>query len=182
MIAAIDKSENRLLGDFIGKSNAARTRNATLGIEKYLRAERDTFRFVNFWLDKPRDATRMLEGIILQFTLAGFVADRAIEWMINKEKFHHILAAFDGFIRNRLHDHAFGDRRGAGNLQLPHLFNFDQTHAAIACNSQRRVPAKMRDVDPVVERSLNDRLPRLRFVFVSVDSDFRRVCKITMKM
>ena len=56
------------------------------------------------------------------------------------------------------------------NLQLAHFFYFDQAHAAIARNRQRRMPAKMRDVDPMLKRNLNDRLARLAFVFVSVDS------------
>ena len=39
MIAAINEGENGLLGDLIGKTNAARARNATLGIEKELAAQ-----------------------------------------------------------------------------------------------------------------------------------------------
>ena len=48
--------------------------------------------------------------------------------------------------------------RIAGNLQLGHLLDFDDAHAAISRNRKLRVIAIVRDRDADIGRRLNDRL------------------------
>ena len=94
-----------------------------------------------------------LDGELLQAAFTGFVTDRAIERVVDEEKFHHALAAILDERGVGAGGHAFGDFEGAGDLRLGrpgdfwtvvgaedglavgiHLrtADFEQAHAAIA--------------------------------------------------
>src|SRR5690349_13687402 len=93
--------------------------------------------------------------------------------MVDKQEFHHILAAFEGILRFRVNYHAFGDSRSAGNSELRHLLDLDKTHAAVARHRECRMPAKMRHIEPVLVDHLNDRLSWPGIVLDAVDRKFR---------
>src|SRR5256714_6737900 len=92
--AAIDESEDVVIGNFVAKSNASRTKNAAFVIERNARSELHRLRFFNFVFEKTRTGRPVLDTEFLQLALARLVADRTIERMIDQQKFHHAFAAF----------------------------------------------------------------------------------------
>ena len=151
--AAIDKPEHIVVRDLLAKTDAARTKNAALIIERNARTELDVLRFLHFVFEKTRFGAAVIDAEFLQAAFAGLIADRAIERMIDEQKFHHAPPAFLHQRRIGAHAHAFGDILRAGNLRTrhpvdhrlavgaelrfairPHLrhSHFDQAHPAIA--------------------------------------------------
>ena len=93
---------------------------------------------------------------ILQLALAALVADRAVERVIDQQEFHHRLLRLPRLGRDRAHDHAVGDRRGAGRHRLGRLLDLDQAHAAVGRDRQLLVVAEVRHVDVERIRGLHD--------------------------
>ncbi len=89
----------------------------------------------------------VLEGHVLQLALAAGVADGAVERVVAEQELQRGLAGLRYFGGLGCNDHAFGDRRGAGGLQLGHLFDADDAHAAGGLQRQARVVAERGDVD-----------------------------------
>ena len=89
----------------------------------------------------------VLEGHVLQLALAASVADGAVERVIAEE---HLQSGFAGLGNLRSlgrDDHAFGDRCGARGLELRHLFDADDAHAAGGLQRETRVVAKGGNLD-----------------------------------
>src|SRR5947208_11288126 len=107
----------------------------------------------------------MTESIILKFTLPCFIADRAIERMINEKKLHDVFSSLQRFFILRMYDHAVSYCCSTSNRKFRNFFYVDQAHAAIPCNVQCWMPAKMRNLNVVLQSNLNDSLPLLRFEF-----------------
>ena len=150
--AAIDETEHIVLGDLLTKTNAARAKNAALIIERNAWPEHDVFWFLHFMFEKTRRTRAVLDAEFLQATFAGLIAYRAIERMINEQKFHYAALTFLHERRVGANRHAFGHILGAGNLWTrdpidnrfavgaalglairaePRKAHFDQTHSAI---------------------------------------------------
>ena len=73
----------------------------------------------------------MTQGEVLQVALATFVADGAVEWMVDEQKFQRTSTCLQDLFRLSMHYHTFADRGSAGCLRwLGHLLNFDKAHAA----------------------------------------------------
>ena len=68
-------------------------------------------------------------------------------------------------------DHAVGHLRVAGDLELGHLLDLDQAHAAVAVHGQVAVPAEVGDLDPRVGRGLDDRGPGGHLELPAVDRE-----------
>src|SRR5664279_4946202 len=92
--AAIDKTQDVVVRDFLAKTDATRAENATLVVECHARAELDVLRFFDLVFEEARFRVTVLDAEFLQATLTRLVADRAIERMIDEEEFHDSLAAF----------------------------------------------------------------------------------------
>src|SRR5690625_5493164 len=93
--SAIGTSKNIVIRDLLTKPDAARAENAALIIEHHSRSEKRPFRFYDFLFDKTAVAAAIIEGEFLKIALAGFVADRTVERMIDQEKLHDaVLAVF----------------------------------------------------------------------------------------
>ena len=87
------------------------------------------------------------ERHVLQFALAAGIADGAIQRMVAEEQFNHRLARLDDFFIVGGDDHALGNQRGAGRLELGHLLDFHETHAAGALQGQIGVITKRGNFD-----------------------------------
>ena len=71
-----------IVGDFILKTNAARTLNASFLIEENQIAQRDILGKMHFLvIQEPAPARTMSHGQILKRTFAAFVTDRTVEGM-----------------------------------------------------------------------------------------------------
>src|SRR5206468_2945315 len=73
------------------------------------------------------------------------------------------------------HRHGFGCLSVAGDLQLGHLLDFDETHATIAGDRELRMVTVVGDNDPRVGRRLDDGLALGRDDLAAVNNDVYRV-------
>ncbi len=92
--AAIDEAEDVVMRDFLGKTNAARAEDAALVVERDARAEFHVLRFLHLVLEETRILPAVFDAEFLEPAFARLVADRAIERVIDEEKFHDPAAAF----------------------------------------------------------------------------------------
>lgn len=118
--AALREPEDRVTGDFIHEADAAAAHDATLVIEADARADIDIFWLFHLHVDEARHAAAVADRVFLESAFAGLVADRAIERVIDQEKFHHALAAFFHQLTGGADAHVFGDRVGAGDHRARH--------------------------------------------------------------
>jgi len=114
----------------------------------------------------------VVERVILKRTLAGLVADRAIERVIDEQKLHLPAARLLDFLVPDVDLHPVFHRGRAAGLQLRHALDFDETHATLTDDGQRGVIAEMRDVNVRKFGGLNDVDAVLNFDFDSVDGNF----------
>ena len=91
------------------EANAARAENAALVVERDARTELDVLRLLHLVLEEARILSAVLDAEFLEPAFAGLVADRAIERMIDEEKFHHPAPAFFDQRRIGADAQAFGD-------------------------------------------------------------------------
>ena len=82
------------------------------------------FGFFTFLLNEAAVGVAVLDRILLQLAFARLVANRAIERMIDEQKFHHALAAFLNQRRGGANRRAFADLRGATNGGARNPVNF----------------------------------------------------------
>src|SRR5205823_2907622 len=85
------------------------------------------------------------------------IADGAIKGVIAEQQFDHALARLLDLVTLRGDDHAFADDCGACSLQLWHLLNLHQAHAAGALQRKIRVIAERRHFDADSLTSLNEK-------------------------
>ena len=89
----------------------------------------------------------VLEGHVLELALAAGVADGAVEGMVAEQELERGFAGLRDVGGLGEDDHAFGDRCGAGGLELGHLFDADDAHAAGGLQREARVVAEGGDLD-----------------------------------
>ena len=111
------------------------------------------------------------ERHVLQFALSARVTHRAIQWVITEQQLDHRLARLAHFLVIAGDDHALGDHCGAGSLQLGHLFNLHQAHAASALQRQIGVITEGRYLNARTLAGLNQQRPRGSRKLFSVDSE-----------
>ncbi len=89
----------------------------------------------------------VLEGHVLQLALAACVADGAVERVVAEQQLQRGLAGLRDLGGLGLDDHAFGDRGGAGGLQLGHLLDAHDAHAAGGLQREAGVVTEGGDLD-----------------------------------
>ena len=80
----------------------------------------------------PFAARPFLVGVVLQLALAGLIADRAVERVVDEQHLEHALARVERLLGMHVHDLPFGHRRRARRRELRRLLDFDEAHAADA--------------------------------------------------
>src|SRR5690606_29714692 len=75
-----------------------------------------------------RSGLAVAHGQILQLALAALVTDRAVQRVIDQQKFHHRVLRGNRLFRARVNDHAVGNGRGTGGQGLGRLLDVDQAH------------------------------------------------------
>ena len=103
------------LRDVARETDAARAENAAFRVEHDARSEVNGLRLVNFRLDEAARALAVVHGIFLQLAFAGLVANRAVERMVDEQRFEHAFAHLLHGGRLRVNFHARRNRRGAGD-------------------------------------------------------------------
>ena len=123
----------------------------------------------------PRLARTITDRQILQLALAALITDRAIQRVIDQQKLHHALLSFDGFVVFGMHDHALRHRRSAGRHGLGRLFHIDQAHAAVGCDAEFLVIAKMRNIRPRLFSRMHYRAAFEHFHLLAVEFYFNHI-------
>src|SRR5438128_1199405 len=158
MIAAIDDRQLVCVGDLLKKTDATRALDTALAVKDDVRTKDLFFAIMLFSLCEPARLQIMLHVVILQPALARLIADGTIERVINEKKLHHRFSDRQDFRALRQNRHTLRDHCVAGDLELGHLFDLDETHTAIARDRKFCVIAVVRNGDPHLRRRLNDGL------------------------
>ncbi len=154
---------------FAANPNAAVAQDAARAVEVHHRRPLLLVAVV-LHVHELRFGRAVLEGHVLQFALAAGVAHRAVQRMVGEQQLEHRLARLLDLVALGSDHHAFGDRRGARGLQLGHLLDFHQAHAAGALQRQSRVIAERRHFDARALAGFNEQRPRGNGEFLAVDS------------
>ncbi len=129
--AAILNAECPDIHAFAADPHAAIAKNATRTVEEHHRRPLLLFLMI-LGVDIFRLGGAVGKSHVLQFAFAAGIAYRTIQRMISQQHFDHAFAGLVDLVAVGGDDHAFADHRGAGSLQLGHLLDFDQAHAACA--------------------------------------------------
>lgn len=99
---------------------------------------------------------RVLMGEILKIAFPSLIADRTIERMIGEDELEHRAMGIIDHGGRSAYAHSFVYRCATGGLKFGHLFDFDQTHAAIGIRFELRMIAEMRNHDADATRRFDD--------------------------
>ena len=139
VIAALENRQLRSLRHFVEEARASRAQDASLLIEHHARADVDRLALVIFLGQrKARRLLIVIHVVVLQLALAGLIANRTIDRMVDQQEFEHRLLRGLGLGAFGVNDHPFGDARVACDLQLRCFFDFDQAHPAVAGDRSSR--------------------------------------------
>ena len=139
--AAILHAQRPDVHAFAAHANAAITKDAARAI-KVDHGRPLLLLFVVLRLHEFRFGGAVGERHVLQFALAARVADGAIERMVSEQQLDHCLASLAHFVAIGRDNHSFGDDGGARGLELRHLLDLHDAHAASALQREARVIAE----------------------------------------
>src|SRR3977135_1027111 len=118
--APFGEPKHIVLCDFLTKSNAARAKDTAFVIKRDARTDLHSFRFLDLVLEKARVRAAIFDTEFLEATFARLIADGAVQWMIDEQKFHDATATFLDQRRTRAQANAFGNILRAANLRTRH--------------------------------------------------------------
>ena len=139
--AAVLHAESPNVHALAAHAHAAVTQNAARPIEEHHRRPLLLF-LVVLRLHEFRFGGAVGKCHVLQFALAAGVAHRAIQRMVAQQHLEHRLARLLDLVAVGSDDHALANHRRARSLQLGHLLNLHQAHAASALQREVGVVAK----------------------------------------
>ncbi len=186
-VAALAHVEHGVFGNLGHEPHASGAHDATLAVVDDRRAEHDTLGLVNGLVAHSLLVATVLEPVVLQLALAGLIADGAIYRVIEEQKLLDVAARLTNVVaRVREHFHPFRGRRVTRRLKLGFLRrpvgaglcvplehverhrtrarlgrDLDEAHAAIGGRGQPRMPAVVRDLDPLPPGGFDDRVARI---------------------
>jgi len=102
----------------------------------------------------------VLHVLVLEVALAGLVADGTVDGMVDEQELEGGAMGLGRLLALRVHHHALRHQRVAGDLELGHLLDLDQAHAAVPVDGRSGLPAEVRDLGPELQRRLDDGGPR----------------------
>ncbi len=169
MGAALGEAEDGIGRDLIHESDTAAAHDAALVVEADAWADIDVLRLFHFHVHEPGHAAAVLDGLLLQAALAGLIANRTVQRVIDEKELHDAFAALFHEIAGGADAHIFADGiragdDGAGNpaddfIAIPvplrllagggtgghaHL---DEAHAAVARRAELRMVTIVGDRD-----------------------------------
>jgi hypothetical protein len=124
-----------------------------------------------FGLDVEALAGTVLEGHVLQFALAAGVADRTVERVIAEKQFDGSFSCLRDLGRFGGEALPFGDRGGAGGLELGDFFLADDAHAAGGLQAEARVVAEGGNLDACFTAGVDEQRACRGCELLSVDGE-----------
>ena len=173
-VSAVDDVDLRVALDVAHEPHAPRAQNAPLTVQHERRAEVDVAFHALAVEHAPRELHPALvgpEGVrkILQRALAAFVAHRAIERVVDEQKFEDAGPRRDDIVAPRRHDHPVRADRRTRRLQFRHLLNLDDADAAGTVDADAGVIAVVRHRHAALDGGLEDGLAFLDGDLTTVD-------------
>ena len=140
-VAAIENTQFVAFGDFLTKPCAACTQDAPFLIENDVGSDGKSLFSLDLVFQEAAVVLAKFHVVILKVTLSGLVAHGAVQGMIDQQKFQHGFAGLLDFFRIGGDLHAVLGLRIAGDGQLGHSLDLNQTYPAAAGDGESRVIA-----------------------------------------
>src|SRR5258708_567106 len=168
--AAVLNAESANVHAFRANPHAAVAENAARTVKEHDRRPLLLF-LVQLTFHVTRFRRAVFEGHVLQFALTASIAYLAIQRMMAEQQLDHGFAGLLNFVRFCSDNHSVRDGDGASCLQLGHLLNAHQTHAASRLQRQTGVVAERRYLNAHSLAGLNEQSAgRCGYLF-AVDCD-----------
>src|SRR5690625_4663734 len=194
-----------LLADFICETNTACTVNASLCIQDDPGAEAHSFRPVYLLYFKTAAFRPIFVGLNLQWTLAGLITDRAVQRVVDQQKFQRVFLGtshlFVGLLR--MDHHSIDHLQVAGGLQfrkppdgpisffvkfvlssfsiIQILTRYYKSLPAVCRSRHRRVIAKKRNFFSQILHELKNSVFTFKFVSLAIYKYFGHRMKRYLK-
>jgi hypothetical protein len=115
-VAAIEQLQLRVLADLLAEAHAAVAKDAALAVDRDEGGELDRLLEVALGVGEAAPARAPAHRDVLQRAFAAFVADGAVERVVDEQELdHRALRVFD-LLAARVDDHPVAYRRRAGGL------------------------------------------------------------------
>ena len=178
-LVVIATAENRQLagaGNFIEEPRTACAQDAALLVQHHIRADIDRLALLILLAElKARRLSVVIHVVVLQLALAGLIAHRTIDRMIDEQKFQYRFLCSLAAIAGGVHHHSLRSTRVARDLQLGRFFHVDQAHSAVARNRQPRMVAIVRNFNSRVICRLDQVQSVCDLDFLAVDGELRHL-------
>jgi len=194
LVATLAHVENVVFGNLVANSNAACAHDAALGVVDDRRAEANAFRLVDRLGELALRGTLMLVVVVLELALAGLIADRAIDRMIEEQELLHRRLGGLHLVVGGRNNHVLSGgeltcglklRLGRGNVlalgfverelwhcHLAAALDVHEAHPAVCRDRQPGVPTVVRDLDALAPRGFHDRLASLERNLFPIQCEF----------
>ena len=112
-VAALEQLQLLVLGDLLAEADAAVAEDAALAVDRDQRRELDRLLEVALVVDEAALARAPAHRDVLQRAFAAFVADRAVERVVDEEELDHRALRVLDLVGAGVDDHPVADRRRA---------------------------------------------------------------------
>src|SRR5690606_33841433 len=167
-VPALDHAQRFIAGDLAHETHAPRAHDAAVTLVEDVAAEvvtaEDALR-----LDRAPVLAPLLRDVVLELALAGLVADRAVERVVDQVELEDAGASGLRLLALSVDHLPVGHLRDARGRQLRHPFDLDQAHAALGRRRKPRVVAIVRDPDARPLGGLDDPRPLRHLDLHAVD-------------
>lgn len=183
MVASIDRTERLRPGDLCRKPDAARAHDAALVVQHDAIGQRIELGGVVLHIPRQGRGAIMRVVVVLQQTLARLATDPTIHRMVQGDELHGVLpqllhrVGFQQHTHTRRHRHVAADIEPRVALLLLHFHHADAT---VAGHRELRMPAEMGDIEAVIPRGLDHRLPFPGGDRVTVDEEFDQFLRVRL--
>jgi hypothetical protein len=155
-VAPLGHVEHRLLCHVFHEPHTSGAEDATIGHVEHVATE-VLHRTVPLGIFGVAGAgPPFLEHVVLKLALAGLIADRAVERVIDEEQLENSLARLLRLVAIHMHHLPLSHRSDTRGHELGRLLYFDQAHPAYRRRGKRRVVAVMGHEDAGLLGGLDD--------------------------
>ena len=193
LVAALTHVEHGVADQLVADADAAGAHDAALAVIDDGRAEAHTLDLVDGFGVFALQTRAVLEPVVLELALAGLVADRAVDGVVQEQELLHRSLRLLHVLVLRRDLHAVRRAHLTGGLKLrlgvrnvlvllvvpledghvhpPAAGDFHQAHPTVGRHRQPRVPAVVRDLDPGAPGGAHDAVPGFDRDFLVIDLD-----------
>ena len=172
MLAAVDHAQLHHAGHLLAEAHAAGAVDAAVHLAHRNQRPHVFVKHDALLFGVTRGGGTVAHRQVLQLAFAALVANRAVQRVVDEQKFHHALLGFQRLVALGANDHALSDRRGTSRHRLGCLLDIDQAHATVGRDAQLLVVAEMRDVGASLVGGMHHHAALGHLHSVTVELDF----------